>query len=100
LAKYYALIIFVIFVISGGAWNLYVGYTCTVDCTTLLGIGLYDPDTVPVNQWTHVITCIAITVFVIYLKPKIEEDIEIYKTFMICPSQYTFMLQNLPQTIN
>lgn len=32
LAKYYALILFMIFIVSGGAYNLYVGYTCMEGC--------------------------------------------------------------------
>ena len=100
LSKYYALIIVVIFVISGGVWNMYTGLACVESCEYFLGVGIYNPSAVSISQWTHVVTCIAITLFTLYLRHKILEDIEKYKDLLNCPSQYTFMLQNLPQTIN
>ncbi len=36
---------------------------------------------------------------VLYVKPKIQQETEDFKSKMLCPSAYTIMLQNLPNNI-
>jgi hypothetical protein len=49
------------------------------------------------TQAFNLITCVLVMLGVLYVKPRIEEDIEDFKSRMWCPSNYTIMLQNLPK---
>jgi len=45
----------------------------------------------------NMVTAIGIFCFAIYIKSLIHNDINALESKVICPSQYTIMLQNLPK---
>lgn len=74
---------------------------CKVDCVYFFGIPVMKMDQLDENpelksQWFNLSTCILVMVGVLCIKPKIQNNIEDFKSRMWCPSNYTVMLQNLP----
>ena len=51
-------------------------------------------------EFMNMVTAIGIFGFAIYIKSLINNDIAALESKVICPSQYTIMLQNLPKNFD
>lgn len=102
LAKYFACLILLVFVSSGGIYILIQNLHCKTSCAYFFGIPIMSIEDLNQNpelktQAFNLITCILVMLGVLYVKPRIQDDIEDFKSRMWCPSNYTIMLQNLPK---
>lgn len=100
LTKYYALIILIVFLLSGSLTYLLNDMMCESKCVYFFGIKVFDLGKVDnfIQKQTVLIVLIATIIItsILYIKPKIFKDIKKYNEKHKSPASYTVMVQNLP----
>jgi hypothetical protein len=101
LTKYFAAIIVLMFISSGGIVVLISNLQCKEACADFFGIPIMKLESLGENpelktQWFNLLTCILLMLGVLYSKGMISKDIEVFNERLYCPSAWTVMLQNLP----
>lgn len=105
LARYFGLIIVLIFMISGSGYYFLVTLNCTKECVYFFGIPIINleisgSESAHKTDVINVITAFAIFGCSMYIKYKINgESVKLEKEF-ISPAQYTVIVQNLPENVN
>jgi hypothetical protein len=94
------MVLFVFFVSGSGLYYLING-ECKDDCLYFFGFVIinFDPPEREDKavEFMNMVVAIGIFVFALYIKSLINSDINTLESKVICPSQYTIMLQNLPK---
>ena len=104
LFRHFTLIIVIVLVISGGAFYFLITLKCKEQCWTFFGIPIINlempiSEQLAVTQISNVISAIGIFAAVLYFKSTIVEEIADLEKKVICPSQYSIMIQNLPSSL-
>ena len=105
LTRYFAMIIGMIFLISGSGFYFLVTLNCTSECIYFIGIPIINleisgEDSSKIADVINVITAFAIFVGVMYIKYHINSDINKLEDKIVSPEQYTIIMQNLPEDVN
>ena len=105
LTRYFAVIIGMIFLISGSGFYFLVTLDCKSECVRFLGIPIINLEmsgqqSAKVADVVNVVTAFTIFVVAMYIKWKIYKDINILEEKRVSPELYTIMIQNLPEDVN
>lgn len=103
LTKYFAAIILLMFISSGGIVILTSNLQCKEACADFFGIPIMKLEALSENpelktQWFNLLTCILLMLGIFYAKSLITRDVVSFGERLFCPSGWTIMLQNIPQT--
>jgi hypothetical protein len=81
LTKYFAAIILLVLITSGGLYVLVQNLQCSENCAVFFGIPIMEMESLDDNpelkaQWFNLLTCMLLMIGVLYVKPRIHKDIE------------------------
>ena len=93
--------ILLVFLISGSGLYYLLTVNCEQNCLSFFGFTIIDFEIEEKEAGTvefmNMITALMIFGAAIYIKTLINNDIAVLESKVVCPSQYTLVLQNLPK---